>query len=760
LQNAVTASYPPSEELDTQFPAESAVRAYEKLLRPVESCIHEGDHIIWAPDQYLSTIPLGALLQSVPPKKGTGYDLKNAKWLVKHFNFSYVSSSRGFIAARRMSSMRVSTRQNFLGIGDPVLSRVKLDKQPRNMKPPQQGDVMSVSDAIRGLAELPDTSVELAEISHSFGDQARILTRNDASEVQFRKEFLGNYAFISFATHALIKGDISGLNEAALVLTPTSMDNPAADGLLRASEIADLNLNASLIVLSACNTANFDLQGFSSDVRGLTTAFAIAGVPTTLVTLWPVETSVSRFMAGELFREILSNSQIGAAEALKQTTNNFLKSTPNPAFYHPRFWAGFIVVGDGGLPLILKTQKQKNSHRLTKNVVWDTKGGGEVLRLLADEKNMYMYVHGMGESVNNRYQSFLTQLSTSGERRWTLWDSKIGASGSIISLADSLISIGYITGPGPKFPSTPVVRKITNDGKEDWRKQIDLASYEGTPFGAIRLSDNSIVIGINTRAQGDNEQERAVVLIMMDQNGEEVKRVSIPLNKGYTWPDVTSLSYAGGHLIVAMTDRQFTGFTSVLDEFDELRSCSKPSLTSVFFLDPTSLDITESAQLNNLQIVRVVDVNGKMMGIGSFLKSCNFGTGGVVFKMKSAGKVTIIYSDKSPFSSRLRGIEARSNGTLVIAGHSERIFDVPNPKYALTLEEIVNSPIKDMNAQPVDPEKISDGYIIEMDGAGKVLSHTWLQTGARLWINDVSLFNNGIYAAGGVGGEAMWAVYE
>ena len=53
-----------------------------------------------------------------------------------------------------------------------------------------------------------------------------------------------------FATHGLVSGDIPDLTEAALVLTPSANDN----GLLKASDVAQLHLNASWVVLSACNT--------------------------------------------------------------------------------------------------------------------------------------------------------------------------------------------------------------------------------------------------------------------------------------------------------------------------------------------------------------------------------------------------------------------------------------------------------------------------------------------------------------------------
>lgn len=57
---------------------------------------------------------------------------------------------------------------------------------------------------------------------------------------------------------------IFGISDAALVLTPRSSDDSLDDGLLKASEIADMRLNASLVALSACNAANYDYQVFGN----------------------------------------------------------------------------------------------------------------------------------------------------------------------------------------------------------------------------------------------------------------------------------------------------------------------------------------------------------------------------------------------------------------------------------------------------------------------------------------------------------------
>src|SRR5260221_198381 len=85
---------------------------------------------------------------------------------------------------------------------------------------------------------------------------------------------LASFAVVHFATHGLVSRELEGLAEPALALTPT---NEAGDnGLLTASDIAELRLNADWVVLSSCNTA----AGSGNDKEafpGLARAFFLAG---------------------------------------------------------------------------------------------------------------------------------------------------------------------------------------------------------------------------------------------------------------------------------------------------------------------------------------------------------------------------------------------------------------------------------------------------------------------------------------------------
>src|SRR5690606_35347987 len=97
---------------------------------------------------------------------------------------------------------------------------------------------------------------------------------------------LSQARIVHFATHGMISGELKGLAEPAIVLTPPIQASAEDDGLLTASEVAMLQLDADWVILSACNTAASDGEGEA--LSGLARAFFYAGAHSLMVSHWPV----------------------------------------------------------------------------------------------------------------------------------------------------------------------------------------------------------------------------------------------------------------------------------------------------------------------------------------------------------------------------------------------------------------------------------------------------------------------------------------
>jgi len=127
--------------------------------------------------------------------------------------------------------------------------------------------------------------------------------------------------------------------------TPAKDDE---DGLLEAWEMMNLDLNADLVVLSACETARGRV-GAGEGVIGMTWALFVAGCPRTVVSQWKVEASSTTALMVEFHKKFKTRyggrqPAVSTAEAMRQAA---LKVMKNPEYAHPFYWGGFVVVGDG-----------------------------------------------------------------------------------------------------------------------------------------------------------------------------------------------------------------------------------------------------------------------------------------------------------------------------------------------------------------------------------------------------------------------------
>ena len=205
------------------------------------------------------------------------------------------------------------------------------------------------------LAPLPDTRDELLALAAAFGAKdppAAVRLGAKATETTVRTEGdLKVYRVIAFATHGLVAGDFTGLAEPALVLTPPAKPGPADDGLLTASEVAGLDLDAG-VILSACNTAAGDRPG-AEGLSGLARAFFHAGSRALLVSHWSVPSETATALTVFSAQALAADPMIGRAEALRRAMVRVMKGEHpdgrrHPLYAHPIFWAPFVNVGEGG----------------------------------------------------------------------------------------------------------------------------------------------------------------------------------------------------------------------------------------------------------------------------------------------------------------------------------------------------------------------------------------------------------------------------
>jgi CHAT domain-containing protein len=108
---------------------------------------------------------------------------------------------------------------------------------------------------------------------------------------------------------------------------------------LTAREIMQITLNANLVVLSACETANGNISS-GEGVVGLSWAFFLAGSRTLVVSQWQVHSASTADLMVRFFAQ--RQRQDRNAQALRQAA---LKLMQQPRYQHPYYWASFITMG-------------------------------------------------------------------------------------------------------------------------------------------------------------------------------------------------------------------------------------------------------------------------------------------------------------------------------------------------------------------------------------------------------------------------------
>jgi CHAT domain-containing protein/Tfp pilus assembly protein PilF len=344
---------------DKLFDLALAHELYGTLLGPVEALIKDKPHLMVVPSGVLTALPFNLLVTEKPAAavpQLAGY--RDAAWLIKRQAVSVLPSVaslktlRGFVRKDQGGKPMV-------GFGDPVFD----PREPKTAVAAQrtasrgvmttrgysgfwQGTGIDRAQLSR-LPRLPETADELKTVAQQLGaPMSDLHLRADASEATVKRLPLADYRVVYFATHGLVAGDVEGLAEPSLALTVPARPTANDDGLLTASEVAQLKLNADWVVLSACNTIAGDKPGAEA-LSGLARAFFYAGARALLVSHWAVESAAATRLTTSTFDLLAREPKLGRAEALRRAMLAEMNDASNPRRAYPALWAPFVVVGEG-----------------------------------------------------------------------------------------------------------------------------------------------------------------------------------------------------------------------------------------------------------------------------------------------------------------------------------------------------------------------------------------------------------------------------
>jgi CHAT domain-containing protein len=327
------------------FNLAASAALYRTLLGPVAQQLVGIDHLAVAASGDLASLPFSLLVTADP---GPSHDYTQAAWLIRQMAVSEVPSARAFTALRSVPA--TAQPRPFLGIGNPTFSGDGADSTLAANALASACQTSGPTDPalLRGLQPLPDTAVEVQTIAADLKAAPEdVLLGQDATEAALRARPLDQYGVLYFATHGMLPGELHCQAQPGLVLSPplTPATTASTDGLLTASEIAGLRLNANLVVLSACNTAAAGGTQFGGGaLEGLADAFFNAGAHAVLASHWEVPSTATTSLMTGMFGTLSSSPNHDVAEALRQAQLALIAQKDRA---HPFDWAAFTLIGDG-----------------------------------------------------------------------------------------------------------------------------------------------------------------------------------------------------------------------------------------------------------------------------------------------------------------------------------------------------------------------------------------------------------------------------
>ncbi len=296
---------------------QGSITLARKLLPDSELLAQYSDLII-IPDGILATLPFETLILE-ETQESPGFS--SLPYLIRTHNVQYANSLT--VLSRQQNPSTTSRIGEVLAFA-PVFEEDGL-KSYRDQ------------DTVRqGLGILAYTTTEVESIEEHF--ETRVLKGQEATERNFR-QLSPDYSIVHIASHGLV--DQEDPMYSKLVFSPYGKDS-INDGFLNSHEVLNLNIDADMVVLSACNTGSGEIIS-GEGVLGLASSFFYSGAKSLAMSLWTANDKSTSDIMGTFYENLaLKRSK---SSALREAKLKYLEESDDIRS-HPYYWAHMIVNGN------------------------------------------------------------------------------------------------------------------------------------------------------------------------------------------------------------------------------------------------------------------------------------------------------------------------------------------------------------------------------------------------------------------------------
>lgn len=302
-----------------QYYATNAHQLYKVLIEPLEPELTKPKLTI-VPDGLLWYVNFDLLLTK--PAQSQVY--QEQAYLIHDFTIRYLYA--GHIGSNKLEGTTVSVaKTNKLLAFAPSYKALNSDTTVLN----QLGVFRDLVGELEWNTKEVEQIVEAWEGEGFFGEEA--------SEKEFKTQF-GGGKILHLAMHALLDDDKPEQSRLVFTYTKDSVE----DDFLNVYELYNMEFDAELAVLSACNTGVGKLEG-GEGMMSLGRAFAYAGCPAVVMSQWRVDDLATATIMASFYE--LMNKGESKSVALRQAKLAYLQAA-GPKAANPFLWGSFVMVGD------------------------------------------------------------------------------------------------------------------------------------------------------------------------------------------------------------------------------------------------------------------------------------------------------------------------------------------------------------------------------------------------------------------------------